>query len=287
MAGNLTSESDLPTLACARADCQLRQAVIATASPVSPSIFPMPFAPEVQQLIEQVEAISERPVHVMEEANLKARATVTPARSGAPAHMIRFRPGSASLDYLVASQLMFLIRTFSCPAADRWDIVSTNGEQDAGIAVMGLGIFSDSVARQMISIIITQLRTYSIGFRVDEWIWNNLPGLRQQQETEICSQLSENERALAPETRQRFPKPLVDANSTMNALYATFWGEMLREPRFAIPFVAVGYRSKAAELRTILNEIPDEPTNDRMLIERWAAVLGLSESFHFKPYATD
>ena len=287
MAGNLTSESDLPALACARADCQLRPSVIATVSPVSPSIFPMPFAPEVQQLIEQVERISERPVHVMEETDLKARATVTPARSGAPAHMIRFRPGSPSLDYLVASQLQFLIRTFSCPAADRWDIVSTNGEQDAGIAAMGLGTFSDPFARQMISIIITQLRTYSIGFRVDEWIWNNLPGLRQQQETEIRSQLSENERALAPETRQRFPRAIVDSNSAMNALYATFWGEMLREPRFAIPFMAIGYRGKAAELSAILNEIPDEPTNDRMLIERWAAVLGLSGSFHFKPYATD
>jgi uncharacterized protein (UPF0335 family) len=28
----------------------------------------MPFAPEVQQLIEQVERLSERPAHVMEEA---------------------------------------------------------------------------------------------------------------------------------------------------------------------------------------------------------------------------
>lgn len=247
----------------------------------------MSFAPEVQQLIQKVELLSDRPVHVIEEADLKARATVTPARGGAPVHLVRFRPGSPSLDYLVASQLQFLIRTFSCPAADRWDIVSTDGEQDVGIEAMGLGTFQDAFARQMISIIITQLRTYSIGFRVDEWIWNNLPGLRQQHETEIRSQLAENERALAPETRQRFPKPLVDTNSTMNALYATFWGEMLREPRYTIPFVAIGYRGKAAELRAILNQIPDEPTNDRTLIERWASVLGLSGSFHFKPYATD
>ena len=247
----------------------------------------MSFAPEVQELIRKVERLSDRPVHVMEEADLKARATVTPARGGAPVHLVRFRPGSPSLDYLVASQLQFLIRTFSCPEAERWDIVSTDGEQDAGIEAMGLGTFSDPFARQMISIIITQLRTYSIGFRVDDWIWKNLPGLRQQQETEIRSQLSENERALAPETRQRFPKPIVDANSAMNALYATFWGEMLREPRFAIPFVAMGYRSKAAKLRAILSELPNEPTNDRLLIERWALVLGLSGSFHFKPYATD
>ena len=283
----MTRESNLPALACDRADCQLRPAVIAIVPPVQPSIFPMPFAPEVHQLIEQVEEISERPVHVMEEANLQARATVTSARSGAPAHMIRFRPGSASLDYLVASQLMFILRTFSCPAANRWEIAATTAEQDAGIEAMGMTEFSDPFARAMIGQIVTQLRTYSIGFRVDGFIWKNLPGLRQQQEIEIRSQLAENERALAPEIRGKFPKPLVDTNTTMNALYAMFWSGLLEEPRFTIPFVALGYRGKATELKNVLHEIPDEPANDRLLVESWGEILGLSSAFHFNSYSTD
>ena len=247
----------------------------------------MPFAPEVQQLIEQVETISGRPVYVMEEANLKARATVMPARGGAPAHMIRFRPGSASLDYLVASQLMFLIRTFSCPAEDRWEIAATTAEQDAGIEAMGMAEFSEPFARAMIGQIVTQLRTYSIGFRVDGFIWKNLPGLRQKQEIEIRSQLAENERALAPEIRGKFPKLLVDTNTTMNALYATIWSRLLEEPRFTIPFVALGYRGKSTVLEKVLHEIPDEPANDRLLVERWAEILNLSGGFHFNSYSTD
>jgi hypothetical protein len=247
----------------------------------------MPFSPEVQQLIQQVEQLSNRPVHVTEETDMKVRATVTPARGGAPAHFVRFRPGSPSLDYLVASQLQFLIRTFQCPAADRWDTISTEAEQDLGIKAMGIDTFSDPFARQMIGTIITQLRSYSIGFRVDDWIRDNLPGLREQQEAEVRSQLSENERALAPETRQKFPKPLVDANSSMNALYATLWGEKLHEPRFAIPFVAMGYRAKVAELRAVLDETAEDPASDRLLIERWAPLVGLEGAFHFKPYTTD
>lgn len=123
----------------------------------------MPFAPEVQQLIQHVEGLSNRPVHVMEDADLRVRATVTPARLGVPGHIVRFRPGSPSLDYLVASQLQFLVRTFTCPAADRWDIVSTDAERDVGINAMGLGDFEEPFARMMIGSIITQLRTYSIG----------------------------------------------------------------------------------------------------------------------------
>ncbi len=239
------------------------------------------------QMIRKVEELSGKPVHVKEDPDLKVMATVTPARGGAPGHIVRFRPGSPSLDYLVASQLQFLVRTFTCPAADRWDIASTDAERDVGIKAMGLGEFEEPFARMMIDSIITQLRTYSIGFRVDDWIWKGLPGLREQQETENRSQLAENERALNPETRQKFPKPLVDANTSMNALYATLWGERLHEPRLVIPFVAMGYRGKAAELRAVLDELPDEPANDRTMIERWASVVGLSGSFHFKPYSTD
>ncbi len=49
----------------------------------------------------------------------------------------------------------------------------------------------------------------------------------------------------------------------------------------------MGYWGKAAELRAVLDELSDEPANDRTMIERWASVVGLSGSFHFKPYATD
>ena len=73
----------------------------------------------------------------------------------------------------------------------------------------------------------------------------------------------------------------------MNALYAMIWGEVLQEPRLSIPFTAMGYQGKAGGLRAILDEIPDEPANDRTLIERWAAALGLTGAFHFNPYLID
>lgn len=135
----------------------------------------MPFAPEVQQLIQQVEEISGLPVHVTEEPGMKVRATVVAARRGAPAHFIRFRSGSANLDYLLASQLLFLHRSLSLPASTRWEIGATPAEQDIGIKAMGLDVFNDEFARAMIGQIITQTRSYPIGFRVDDWIWEKLP----------------------------------------------------------------------------------------------------------------
>jgi hypothetical protein len=55
---------------------------------------------------------------------------------------------------------MFLIGTFLCPAADRWEIAATTAEQDAGIEAMGMIGFSDPFLRAMIGQIVTERRIY-------------------------------------------------------------------------------------------------------------------------------
>lgn len=142
----------------------------------------MPFAPEVQQIIRLVEESSGLPVHVAEDPGMRLRASVTPARHGSPAHWVRFKPGSSALDYLIASQLLFLQRSLALPAAERWDIAATPAEHERGIRTMGLDVFDDGFARNMIGQIITQTRTYPIGFRADVWLRANLPGLIPQQD---------------------------------------------------------------------------------------------------------
>ena len=243
----------------------------------------MPLHPDAQRMIRKVEELSGRLVHVTEDPELRMMATISIARGDTPAHFLRYRPGTRAVDCLVAHQLGFLVRLFSCPAGDRWVVMSTAAEEQAGIRAMGLGGSPPDHARTMGARIVTQLRTYAIGIRVDDWIWENLPDLRDQQEHSILSQLAENARSLAPEFRHKFPKPLVDANTAMNAAYAVTWGEVLQEPRFTIPFKALGYGAKAAELLAILRETPDDPRADRSLIERWAAIVGLAGAFHFEP----
>jgi len=242
----------------------------------------MPLHSDTQKLIQKVEKLSGRLVHVSEDQELKVMATITPARGIAPAHFLRYRPDTRSVDYLVAYQLGFLMRLFSCPAEERWEVVATREEQQRGIEAMGMTNFATDIAQSMIDQIVIQMRSFSVGARVDDWIWKNLPDLWTQQEQAIRSQLAENEQALVPAVRKRFPKQLIDANSVMNAAYAVAWGEVLGEPRYTIPFKALGYGVKANELLEILKETPEDPRADRELIERWAKCLGLDGAFHFE-----
>lgn len=244
----------------------------------------MPLHPDTQGLIRKIENLSGKMVHVTEDPELKVMATISTARGAAPAHFLRYRPGTRAVDYLVAYQLQFLVRMFTCPAGERWDLMATAKEKQTGIELMGLTGMPPDFAESMTGRVIVQLRTFAVGARVDDWIRNNLPSLREQQDQAIRTQLAEHEATLTPEIRARFPKPLLDANTAMNAAFAMAWGEVLGEPRFTIPFRALGYGKKAEELLEILKNSPDDPRSDRNLIEQWAHSLGLTGSFHFEPH---
>jgi hypothetical protein len=244
----------------------------------------MPLHPAAQQMIRKVEELSGRPVHVAEDPDLKVMASIITARGSAPAHFLRYRPGTRAVDYLVAYQLGFLVRLFSCPAENRWDVVSSAEEKEAGFRLMGLEEHPQDFAASMVGQLIVQLRTYPVGARVDDWIFKHLPELREQQEQAVRTQLDDGGRALSPEIRKRLPKALVDANSIMNAAYAAHWGGLLKDSRFQIPFKALGYEARASELLRALEEVPDEPEADRALISQWAECLGLTGAFHFQPH---
>jgi len=79
----------------------------------------MPFSPETQQIIADVERLSGRPVHVEEDSSLKTSAQVPPARGVSPAHFVRCQPGNPAADYLVAYPCGFVARLFD-EALPRW-----------------------------------------------------------------------------------------------------------------------------------------------------------------------
>jgi hypothetical protein len=245
----------------------------------------MPFHPTVEQLIRRVEALSGKPVHVGEDPSLQVMAVVTPARGVAPAHFLRYRPGVANLDYLIAYQLGFVERQLALPLEKRMEVVSFHAEIEAGIAAMGLRDSPPDFARSMISNIVTQVRSYAVGCRIDDMIRNRMPELRAQQESAILAQLAENGRALAPEIREKLPKPLVDANTVMNAALALIWSERLGDPRHAIPFRALGCEPQARRLLEALETVPAAPEHDPELITRWAEIAGVKQAFHFEPQA--
>jgi hypothetical protein len=160
-------------------------------------------------------------------------------------------------------------------------MVATGEETDAGVKSLGLTDLSIDFARHLVSSLALQLRSVTVGFRVDGWIRYVYPGLWPEQEQVLRSQLDENQRALAPETRSKFPKSVVDVNSAMNAAFAHKAASWLSDPRIFLPYAALGYKPVAMQLLDCLDRIAPDPLHDRELVTRWAEILGLTPAFHF------
>ena len=245
----------------------------------------MPIPSVTNHLAAEVERLSGRPVIVQEDRSLPVFANMVTARGSAPAHVVRYRPGPGMpTDYFIAFQLTLVVRLFSCPPDERWQVAADEMELRRARADFGLDGLSPMLAGFLMDSLITQVRTTGVGMRVDRWLRAEFPELQAQQEQAARMQLAENEQSLAPEVRRRFPPPLVDANTGMNAAFARFWSLKLGEKRFEMPYEALGYDQTAQALLGTLKEVSHAPGSDRQLIEAWARIVGLTGYFHFEPH---
>jgi hypothetical protein len=79
------------------------------------------FVAETTAILDQIEALSGRPVRFMEERDLTVLSAMQVARDGASFHVLRYRPSDEPLDYRVAFQAAYTLRLFQCPESVRAD----------------------------------------------------------------------------------------------------------------------------------------------------------------------
>jgi hypothetical protein len=70
----------------------------------------------------------------------------------------------------------------------------------------------------------------------------------------------------------------------MNAAFADFWAKRFSDPSFSVPYKAAGFLKTGQELLVILEEIPDDPSADRDLIDAWMDRLNLDGWYQWVPY---
>ena len=248
-------------------------------------------------IIGLVEQVSGHPVLVTQDPSLRTLASVRMARGGAPAHTIRYKPAAEGIDYLIAYQCGFILRLFAVPPAERWDFApSQRGREIVHQLLSGregparkLKLPPEAVNRlcdQLFDGLMVQLRSIPVGLRVDTWIRREYPDLAALQRTAVLQQLQDNQATLGPEVRKIAPPKVYKASVSINAAFAAFWSRTFGDPALDLPYKAAGFHKSGLELLRFLDEIPDEPTQDRSLIEAWGGALNLSSWYQWVPFGT-
>lgn len=251
----------------------------------------MQLRPETQQVLEDVERVSGKPVTLDENPDLPQIATMPRARGAAPAHVLTVNPRYGAPDYFILYQCGFVLRYFAVPEAERKDFAGTKESREEVARLVrrngrtaGLpDQLQQQLAIQLVDGLLTQLRSYPVGMRIDTWIAAEYPQLSDLQREGIARQQEDNRKVLSPEIRGLAPKPVYDANVTMNAAYATFSDRLFGKAGYAIPYRSAGYEKPGRRLLEALQQIPADVAHDVALVDAWAEELDLRDWYRWLP----
>lgn len=251
--------------------------------------------PDAQAAVRTVEEATGVSVLVMDEPSMRAMSSIRPAGKGAAAHVLKYNPKFAAIaDYLIAFQCGCVLRLFQAPDASRYELGGTEQGRQTATRLLeehlnksGLNLppqAATGLRDQIYDGLMLQLRSIPVGLRVDAWVRKEYGGLHAQQEEAARLQLAENQKVLSPKVKQLIPKTIYDASVGMNAAFAAFWSRVLKDPAIVVPFKVSGFLAFGENLLRLVDEVPDDPAEDRRLIDSWADQLGIAGWYKQIPF---
>jgi hypothetical protein len=244
--------------------------------------------PETQAIISQVEAITDRPVQVVEISDLPVMATMHVARDGAPSHRLACRPEGDVLDYQVATQCANVLRLYRRPPSARFNFGSDRKNVSAIEAMLRDTSASPPdethlrrVAGVIFDWLLLSLRSHPVSMRIDLWLWEEYPALRPQIELALGRQMQENVTAA---TKSLDGLSIPPAFRVLPAAYARFTDRLLGSDFYSIPFETMSLMAGGDALLAIWDRMPTSPLSDNELIDAWAKQLGILGWYVWLPF---
>ena len=254
----------------------------------------MELSPITEEILQRVEEVTGTPVEIIADGSLQVLAKVTMARPGASSHLLRVGLNRPVPDYLIAYECGFILRLYANPPAERFEF----GHHDAGRAevlqllkapgglAQTLHLAEPALAQysgMLYDGLMTELRSLPIGMRIDGWIYDTYPSLREAQSSAINEQQRTNVQVLDPQIRGMTPSKIYTANLSMNAAYALFCDDLYGEGGYSVAYRTAGFAARGMQLLEQWRSIAPEPALDRQLVDAWAQSLGLAKWYRWVP----
>jgi len=244
--------------------------------------------PETANLVAQLEQLSHRSVEFMRVDSLPVLASIKIARNGAPYHILQYRPSNSPLDYYIAQQAGIALRMFEQPESQRFDFSSDgSGEKVLESAIRASANLSPADQELLPMFVksihqwaLMQLRSIPIGMRVDAWLFESFPNMREAIKEGLAEQQQMNAEALGMRVGKLTPPSNQFAPA---AAYALFTDRLLGTS-YSIPFKASGALEDGIELLVIFDQMQRTPEYDIQLVDAWARQLGMQGWYQWIPY---
>lgn len=245
--------------------------------------------PETLDILGLVKRRTGRPIEFVKDEKLNKLAALQAARGTSPSHIIRYKPSSGPIDYFVAHQAGYLLRSYENPPEKRFDFMPLREAAQRDIELNLCGERTGSVDRDLsaqFSMAVAEwalmtLRSLPVGMRIDLWIALAYPGLADLQRSELTQQQSQNLPLLSQRVRNlAVPATLL----ALNSAFAIFTDRLLGGMGFTLPYDARGLRSAGHTLMELWDSIDVPASNDCKLVDSWAAATAMNNWYKWIPF---
>lgn len=244
--------------------------------------------PETTNLVTQLEQLSNRPVEFLRADSLPVLASLKIARNGASYHTLQYRPSNSPLDYYIAQQVGIVLRMFEQPEEQRFDFSSDGSGEKSLESIIRASANLSSKDRELLPMFVKsvhqwalmQLRSIPIGMRVDAWLFESFPNMREIIKNGLAEQQQMNAEMLGMQVGGLTPPTNQFAPATAYALFT----DRLLGTNFAIPFNAAGILEDGKVLLEIFDHMQHSSAYDTQLVNAWARQLGMQDWYRWIPY---
>ncbi len=244
--------------------------------------------PETTSLVTKLEHLSNRPIEFMRVDSLPVLASIKMARNGASYHILQYRPSNNPLDYYIAQQVGIALRMFEQPEAQRFDFASDGSGEKHLESIIKSSVNLSPEDKKLLPMFVKsvhqwalmQLRSIPIGMRVDAWLFESFPNMREAISNGLAEQQQMNAAALGMQLGGLMPPLNQFSPATAYALFT----DRLLGTNYTIPFKSAGTYEEGKLLLEIFDQMQSSSAYDTQLVSAWAKQLGMESWYKWIAY---
>ncbi len=250
--------------------------------------------PETKEILKKIENLTNKTFRFIHNNEITSHAKLKMARNDMENHIVYYKEGaSQSINHIIAHECGHIIRLFEASPSERLNpfLSSKNFESAMSDMRADIGTISKVMSKPKVEHliemlfkgVIMQLTNQPVDLKIEEWIYNEYPGLREFQKISFQSQLQEALGGLIEDVRKITPSKIYEASHSMNYAY---FNALAKKTKFDLEsaYDNFEFEDKGRLLIEIMGKYENNFDGDVKRINDWASILGLSSWYEWKRF---
>jgi len=250
--------------------------------------------PETKEILKNVEELTKKKFKFIPNSKITSHAKLKIARNDMENHIVYYKEGaSQSINHIIAHECGHIIRIYEAAPSERLIpyFSSKNFEyalEDSSEDIENISkIIHKAKLNQLIEMLfkglVMQLTNQPVDLKIEEWLYNRYPGLREFQKISFQSQLQEALGGLNKDVRAITPSKIYEASHSMNYAY---FNVLAKKTKFDFDSIYDNFEfeNKGRSLIEIMGKYGNNFDGDLKRINDWANILNLSHWYEWKNF---